>query len=259
MLFVLRTLVCTIMLLTAGCAPAPERDAINMTKSPPQWATVNSSNNPITTQWLSSFADPVLNALVHDALNNNYDLKAAARVDSAREQARIDGSARWPQLFFAPGYRRDALTAVETGAFEALFTMSWEIDVWGRIKVAQQATAQEADTVASDYYGARLSLAARTAQSYFELVEANLQTEVAEQSIKDRRTIVELVRGRFARGLTRGLDLRLVLTDLKNAKAQLAGARNRVQIVTRRLEVLLGRYPSNSLKNLRPCRRRRPF
>jgi len=47
-----------------------------------------------------------------------------------------------------------------------MFTMSWEIDVWGRIKASQQAAGQEA--------------------------------EVAEQSIKDRRTIVELVRGRFS-------------------------------------------------------------
>lgn len=243
--------ICMIMLFTASCTTAPERNAVDMTKSAPQWSSANASNNPIATQWLSAFADPSLSALVQDALNNNYDLKtAAARVDSAREQARIDGAPRWPQLFFAPGYRRDALASVETGAFEALFALSWEIDVWGRIKAAQQATAQEAEAVAADYYGARLSLAARTAQSYFELLEANLQVTVAEQSITDRRVIVELVRGRFARGLTRGLDLRLVLTDLENAKAQLAGARNRMQIVTRRLQVLLGRYPDNSLKTL---------
>lgn len=237
------------MLLTA-CVTAPERNATDMAPSPAQWTAANASDKPIATQWLSAFADPELSALVHDALNHNYDLKAAAaRVDAARQQARIDGAARWPQLAFAAGYQRDAaITNSESGAFEALFAMSWEIDVWGRIKAAQQAAVQDAEAVAADYHGARLSLAARTAQSYFELIEANLQAEVAEQSTKDRRTIVDLVRGRFARGLTRGLDLRLVLTDLENAKAQLAGARNRVQIVTRRLEVLLGRYPGNSFK-----------
>lgn len=246
----LRMLIGMIVLLTASCATTPERNAIDMANPPAQWTSATAVNNPIATQWLSAFADSTLTELVQNALNRNYDLKAAAaRVNSAREQARIDGAARWPQLYFTPGYRRDALTADETGAFEALFTMSWELDVWGRIKAAQQAAGQEAEAVAADYYGARLSLAARTAQSYFELIEANLQAEVAEQSIKDRRTIVELVRGRFARGLTRGLDLRLVLTDLANAEAQLAGSRNQVQIVTRRLEVLLGRYPGNSLKN----------
>ena len=239
------------MLFTTSCATAPERDAIGMTKPPLQWTAASVSNNPIATQWLSAFADPGLIALVQDALNHNYDLKAAAaRVDAAKEQVRIDGAARWPQLFFVPGYRRAALTNNEIGVFEALFAMSWEIDVWGRIKATQQAAGQEAEAVATDYRSARLSLAARTAQSYFELIEANLQAAVVEQSIKDRRVIVELVRGRFARGLTRGLDLRLVLTDLANAEAQLASSRNRVQTVARRLEVLLGRYPDNSLKKL---------
>jgi NodT family efflux transporter outer membrane factor (OMF) lipoprotein len=238
-------------LLVAGCATAPERNAIEISQPPSHWSTENPVNSSIITQWLSSFADPGLNALVQEALNNNYDLKAAAaRLTAAHEQSRIDGAPRWPQLTFAPGYQRSKLTSVETGAFEALLMMSWEIDVWGRIKATLHAAGQEAEAVAADYYGARLSLAARTAQSYFELIEANLQAEVAEQSIKDRRTIVDLVRGRFARGLTRGLDLRLVLTDLENAKAQLASSRNQVQIVTRRLEVLLGRYPGNSLKKL---------
>jgi NodT family efflux transporter outer membrane factor (OMF) lipoprotein len=101
--------------------------------------------------------------------------------------------------------------------------------------------------VSADFQAARLSLAARTAQSYFELAEARLQAEVAGQSIRERRIIVDLVRGRFARGLTRGLDLRLALTDLAGAEAQLAQARNQVQIVTRRLETLLGHYPAGKL------------
>jgi NodT family efflux transporter outer membrane factor (OMF) lipoprotein len=248
-----RSISCAVILLVAGCATAPERNAIDMTISPSHWSAADPGNSSIRTQWLSSFADPGLSALVQDALNNNYDLKAvAARVTVAREQGRIDGAPRWPQLSFAPGYQRSHLSSVETGTFDALFMLSWEIDVWGRIKATQQAAGQETEAVAADYQGARLSLAARTAQSYFELIEANLQAEVAEQSIKDRRTIVDLVRGRFARGLTRGLDLRLVLTDLENAKAQLASSRNQVQIVTRRLEVLLGRYPGNSLKELSP-------
>ncbi|MGZ4992603.1 MAG: efflux transporter outer membrane subunit [Methylobacter sp.] len=247
----LSMIISVIMALATGCATAPERNGVELTNPPPQWTTSGSSSQPIATQWLSSFADPTLTALVQDALSNNYDLKAAsARVESAREQTRIEGAARWPQLYFASGYQRAELTSEQTGLFEALFTMSWEIDLWGRIKAAQQAAGQDAEAVAADYHGAKLSLAARTAQSYFELIEANLQAEVAEQSIKDRRTIVELVRGRFARGLTRGLDLRLVLTDLANAEAQLAGSRNRVQIVTRNLEVLLGRYPGDRLKKL---------
>ncbi len=55
-----------------------------------------------------------------------------------------------------------------------------------------------------------------------------------------------MVRGRFQRGLERGLDLRLALTDLANAEAQLKQARNRIQTITRQLEILLGRYPAGN-------------
>jgi NodT family efflux transporter outer membrane factor (OMF) lipoprotein len=203
---------------------------------------------------VESFRDFKLSALVHSALAGNYDLRAAAaRVEAAREQARLGGAGRWPQLAFTPGYQRTQIRdagfgSIQFSAFEAPFTLNWELDVWGRIGALQQAAIKEANATAADFHAARLSLAARTAQSYFELAEAKLQVEVAEQSIKDRSTIVDLVRGRFTRGLTPGLDLRLALTDLANAKARLAAARNRVQTITRFLEVLLGHYPAALLE-----------
>ncbi len=255
MLATLRIKFCILVLIVTGCANTPVRNAANTHGvTPEHWTAAKSSTSKITTEWVGAFADPALTALVNDALNNNFDLKVAAtRVDAARQQTIIAGAGRWPQLGFVAGYvRTDSGTGVLNNgigsngynAFDALFTLSWEIDVWGRIKAAQQAVQQDAEAVSADFQGARLSLAARTAQSYFELIEANLQAEVAEQSIKDRRTIVDLVRGRFVRGLTRGLDLRLALTDLANAEAQVAQSRNQVQIISRRLEVLLGRYPN---------------
>ncbi len=187
--------------------------------------------------------------LVAAALANNYELKsAAARVDAAIAQVRIDGSGRWPQLFFSADHqqvqiREAGFGSSRFGVFEALFGISWKIDVWGRIRDIQQASISEASAIGSDFNGARLSLAARVAQSYFKLIEAKLQAEVVEQSIKDRAIIVDLVRGRFQRGLVRGLDLRLALADLANAEAELKETLNIVQGTARRLEILLGRYP----------------
>ncbi|MGH6630493.1 MAG: TolC family protein, partial [Burkholderiales bacterium] len=233
---------------------APERKPADLAGTiPVHWTGTNQPGVSVFEHWVDSFADPVLSVLVRESLAGNYDLKAAAaRVEAARQQARIDGAGRWPQLAFAPGYQRAQVRSAgfgstEFGAFEALFDLRWELDVWGRIRDFQEAALREADATAADFHAARLSLTARIAQSYFELAEAKLQTEVAGQSIRDRRTLVELVRGRFARGLTRGLDLSLALTDLDNAEALLAAARNRVQSITRRLEVLLGRYPSGGL------------
>lgn len=241
-----------VMLLgLAGCMISPQRDAQEVGVAiPDHWGETQSSMRKLPQQWVGEFGDWRLQTLVEVALTNNYELKAAAaRVDAAIAQARIDGSGRWPQIFFSADHqqvqiREAGFGSSRFGVFEALFGVSWEIDVWGRIRDFQQAAIWEADATQADYYGARLSLAARVAQSYFEWVEAKLLAGVVEQSIKDRTTVANLVRGRFQRGLVRGLDLRLALTDLANAQAELKQVHNRIQSIARRLEILLGRYPA---------------
>ncbi len=241
-----------------ACNSMPERDpnALDITL-PAHWSGDAQLIEPIATSWLASFNDPQLASMVHEGLANNFELKSAnARIDAAREQSIIAGSGRLPQLFFLPGYQRDKNDGLngmpETGAFTALFTFNWELDVWGRIKAAQQATIEEALATTDDYRAAQLSLAARIAQTYFEWQEAQLQADVAAQSVKDRSVIVNLVQGRFNKGLTRGLDLRLVLTDLANAEAQLAQTHNDVQTLGRGLQTLLARYPDDSLTLKKP-------
>lgn len=253
--FLAATMLSILLVSAGGCKSPPQRHAKDAgAEIPAQWSAIRESSRPAPEHWVESFGDPNLSTLIQSALTANYELKsAAARVDAAVAQAHIDGAGRWPQLFFSPDYQQAQIRDAGFGssrfsAFEAMFGLSWEVDVWGRIRDFQQAAVHEADATAVDFRGARLSLTARVAQSYFELAEARLQSEVAAQSIKDRRTIANLVQGRFESGLTRALDLRLALTDLANAEAQLKRAHNQVQIITRRLEILLGRYPEGNLR-----------
>jgi NodT family efflux transporter outer membrane factor (OMF) lipoprotein len=238
----------------SGCKAPPVRHAEDAgAEIPSHWTGANGSSQPTPEQWVESFGDPNLSSLIHSGLADNYDLKAAAtRLDAAIAQSRIDGSGLFPQISFIADnqqvkVREAGFGSARIAVFDALFSLSWELDVWGRIRDVRQAAFVESSAVASDLNGARLSLAARIAQSYFDLAEARLQSSVAEQSVKDRRTIVQLVRGRFARGITNALDLRLALTDLATAEAELGEARNQIQLVNRRLEVLLGRYPAGRL------------
>lgn len=244
---------CSILLFVVltGCNLLPQRDTRDAGDAVPMyWRSTGQQDGPVPSKWTEIFNDSKLVALVDTALANNYELKAAAaRVDAAIAQARIDGSPRWPQFFFTADHQQVQVREAGFGssrfsAFETIFGVSWEVDVWGRIRDLHQASLTEAEASQSDFYGARLSLAARVAQSYFELTEAKLQVAITEQSIKDRTIIAKLVRGRFQRGLVRGLDLRLAMNDLANAEAQLQAARNRMQSLARQLEILLGRYPA---------------
>lgn len=239
-------------LTLSACGVDPLRGAVEL-NPPGQWTAGAVLQEPVLEPWLQALNDSTLQAILQEALLQNYDLQAsAARIQAAHARATIEGAERWPQLSLAPGYQRGETTnsgqeRSRLHAFSALFDLSWELDVWGRIQAGQQSAQQEAAAVEADYQYARLSLAARVAQTYFALAEAQLQKAVAEQSVQDRGVIADLIRGRFSRGLTRGLDLRLALTDLANAEAQQANSRNQVQLTARQLEVLLGRYPEAKL------------
>lgn len=250
---IFKVLMLLYLLATAsGCSNMPERQPAELFPELPQeWRATPETHAFSDQHWVESFGDPVLSRLVDRALSHNYNLKsAAARVDAAIAQARIDGSGLWPQLSFAPGYQYTQIRSAGFGSaqfsvFETMFDLSWELDVWGRIRAARTASLLDADATGADYNAARLSLAARVAQNYFALIEARLQTQVAEQSVTDRGNIARITQGRFEQGLVRGLDVRFALTDLANAKSQLAQAKNQVQQITRQLEVLLGQYPAD--------------
>jgi outer membrane protein, multidrug efflux system len=243
--------------LLSGCVTTPNRDKDQQhpVKNLPASWEAKSGTAIVPPSWLSGFPDTVLQNLVRESLNGNFNLQAAAaRIETAKASVKIAGSVRWPQLFFNPGYENSEIHAVgkstsKISALQALFDLNWEFNVCGRIKDFQNASEFEAQATSNDFRAARLSLAARTAQAYFVLTEANLQVKVVEESIKDRRTVVDLVRGRFNRGLTQVLDLRLALTDLTSAEAQLFNNRNQVQLAARQLEVLLGRYPSGKVNS----------
>ncbi|WP_292987632.1 efflux transporter outer membrane subunit [Nitrosomonas sp.] len=246
-----------LLILISGCNALPERSESGLNvQIPLEWRSLSDLDQPIRQYWVDSFDDPVLSELIENALVHNFDLKsAAARVEAAIAQARIDGSGLWPQLSFAPAYqysqvRNAGFGSAQFSVFEGLFNLSWELDVWGRIGDFRQAAAKEAEAANSDYHAAQLSLAARIAQNYFALQEAILRTHVATQSVADRSVIANLVQGRFDRGLARGLDVRLALTDLANARSRLAEAKNRTQLAVRQLETLLERYPEGSLRNI---------
>jgi outer membrane protein, multidrug efflux system len=248
-------LVVIFTLVMSACETLPDRKNELPVKALPHRWEAKPNTAVVPPSWLAGIPDAALQGLVRESLNNNFDLQAAAaRIEAAKASAQIAGSGRWPQFFFNPGYERGEThrknqATNKQSAFQTLFDLNWELDVWERIKDLQKASELESAATANDFRAARLSLAARTAQAYFLLAESNLQVKVAEESIQDRRTVVDLVRGRFNRGLTQGLDLRLALTDLTSAEAQLADNRNQVQLAARQLEVLLGRYPAGKVQS----------
>ncbi len=125
--------------------------------------------------------------------------------------------------------------------------INWELDVWGRVRDEAKAAYGDANASLADLDGARLSIAAAVAQGWFNLIEGRLQRELSERTLKARESNLRITERRYERGVASSLDVRLSRSQVASDKAALLQRRQLELEASRRLEVLLGRYPGAEL------------
>lgn len=246
----------------AGCATPPPKRSVQRLPTPPTWSAAGRTNGFAEGAWWRDLGSPKLAAAVEEALRRNHDLKAAwARLDAAAAQARIAGASLYPQLGFSADARRQQQVFVglpipgrEGSALKSLssshginFNVSWELDVWGRVRAAKRAAAADFQAAQEDYRAAMASLAAQTAKAWIAAVEARKQLELAQATAAIFERTARQVRRRYERGLRGALDLRTALHNAESARATVAARRAARDAALRRLETLLGRYPGGTL------------
>ncbi|MEC8405257.1 MAG: efflux transporter outer membrane subunit, partial [Verrucomicrobiota bacterium] len=125
--------------------------------------------------------------------------------------------------------------------------LSWEIDLWGRLYNYSSAALAEAEASSADYAATRLSLAAQTAKSWFNYKEAAAQEELAQSAVINHEKNLAAIESGYKLGIRTGLELREMRTRAADAAANLSSRKRLLDQAARRLEILLGRYPSASL------------
>jgi len=195
-------------------------------------------------QWVSSFGDPALVQLVHEALIANLDLRvAAARVEQASAAARLAGATLWPQVN-AMARGGGALSGDSSGLEGGGIFANWELDLWGRVRYGREAATKQFETAQLDTEYARQSVAALVAKGWFLALEARAQRAIALEMAQASERLGSLARDRLRVG--RGDEI-----EVRQADAQSATFRDVVlqldlaeQHALRSLEALLGRYPA---------------
>jgi NodT family efflux transporter outer membrane factor (OMF) lipoprotein len=225
---------------------------------PERWAAGATPSGPPEPEWWKSFGDPKLDALVDEAARRNFTLQAAAaRIGSAIALARIAGADRLPQLG-AGGQatrQKQVFVGLEIPGFDGVLTsttttlglsldVTWEIDLWGRVRSAQSAALADVQAEEADYRGARLSLEGQVAKTYFAAVESRRQIELSRRALESYRTTTSRIQDRFQRGLRPALDVALARTAETAAEAALRAREEEHAAASRQLDVLAGRYPS---------------
>lgn len=126
--------------------------------------------------------------------------------------------------------------------------ISWEIDLWGRLRDQTKAAYRDQRASLADFEYARLSIAGAVAQAWFGLIEARQQRELGERDVAARESNLRVTERRYERGVASSLDVRLARSALGTSQANLALRRRVEKESSRRLEVLLGRYPGAELE-----------
>lgn len=224
--------------------------------APETWAATGVSGEVPISDWLAQFDDPVMAELVSEALAANPSIRSQYYVVQAtRAQARSAYGRSLPNVSVS-GTAGGTSSYVEvagsddrtnSSTFGLGADLSWEADLWGRVSAGVDAAEADLSADEADLAAARLSIAAETAIAWIDLNEALAQERVAVQTFEARDNALGLTERRFSRGLTDALDVRTARTTLASSEAAIAARRQASGNATRRLEVLLGRYPQAAL------------
>ncbi|MCA9395645.1 MAG: efflux transporter outer membrane subunit, partial [Candidatus Omnitrophica bacterium] len=179
-------------------------------------------------KWWTIFGDERLNQLIEQAISSNQNLKGAvARVDQARAAARITDADFWPTVSGNPSFTRRRINASSFGSssssssaaftrntFQMPLDLSYEIDVWGKVRRSFESARAQANASSAEYRTVLLMMASDLARNYFELRSLDSELLILKDAERLRQQAFNVVNDRFKAGLVSELDLARSKTEL---------------------------------------------
>jgi NodT family efflux transporter outer membrane factor (OMF) lipoprotein len=248
------------MMLLAGCTVGPKYARPNAATAPVDafketdgWKPAQPSDQLLRGKWWEIFADPQLNALESELTVSNQDLKVAnARFVEARAMVHFNRAAQFPTISTSPGIEslHDSantpyLAATSTtGDFVLPFDISYELDVWGRVRRTVSASREEAQATAGDLATVNLSLHAELAYDYFELRSADAQKRLLDDTVKTYQDALQLTVNRFEGGAAPKSDVAQAQTQLQATMVQDTDVAVQRAQYEHAIAVLIGKPPA---------------
>ncbi|WP_035881676.1 efflux transporter outer membrane subunit [Cupriavidus metallidurans] len=277
-------------LALSGCAVGPDFNKAEP-QAPEDWTAWRSADDslrsvPATAEalpsdWWRAFGDPVLNRLQQRAFEGSPDLLTAAlRFAQARTQRRMV-EAQWaPEIDLNGGINRQRLSENGSGVrlldvllpsgpfrdqvvsllaqpftlYQAGFDLSWEIDLWGRIRRSVEASDADVARDAALLDLARLSLASDVARNYFELRTTQKQIRLLREDISVLSDRLQLLDAQVRGGAINHLSLEQQRAELAAAKAQLPPLLAQESASANQIALLLGERPGALHDELQPLK-----
>lgn len=216
----------------------------------PEDTEVFLQTKPVDDRWWRVFEDPTLDSLIAVASQRNYSLEEALlRMEQARLSLYVERGAFAPSVSVGGGWTRQQTSGNAggdrgwSGAYNLTATMSWEIDLSGRIR--NRVKAQHASYLASqeEVNGVMVSLCAQVATAYFTLRQYQQELEVLDHNCESQRSVVAITEARYKSGLASKLDVAQARSVYYGTLAQVPAMEANIVQTMNTLSVLLGEYP----------------
>jgi len=205
--------------------------------------------------WWEVIKDPVLQQLVREAIAHNLDLiTATARVAEARAQYGIAKSFLFPEVGFAGGYSAQQVSRLAEPPqgtakgktyqnWNAGFTLSWEIDLFGRLRREKEAGFATYLATEEGRRAALITLVADVASTYLLLRELDLQLEVARRTVQTNEETVQYYDRRLKGGVSNRLELDTAVANRARTATVIPQLELQIGLTENALSLLLGRPP----------------
>jgi NodT family efflux transporter outer membrane factor (OMF) lipoprotein len=192
------------------------------------WKQAQPADTQLGTKWWELFSDPELNRLEEQVIISNQNIAlAASQYRQARALLEGSRSALYPSLTVgASGTRSQGSANAGRGQggvqtdYLLPANLSWEIDVWGRIRRSIEASQAGLQASAADLAAAQLSVQAELAADYFQLRSLDAQKQFLDETVVYYRKTLDLTGNRYSAGISARVDVLQAETQLKSTQAQ---------------------------------------
>jgi len=236
-------------LLLAGCAVTEPRTALP-TAMPAAWnETAMPGAAAIAPDWWRSFDSARLEALIDEALQGSGDLRIAAqRVRQADIALRMAGAAQLPGVSgsVGTGASRSEAGGVPASTRESSsvsLSVSYELDLWGRIAAGVQSAQASFDASRHDLETVRITLTASVATTYFQWLATRERLAIARENLATAERVLNIVEARYRFGVATPLDVSQQTTTVLQQRTALIPLETQVRQTASALALLLGRVP----------------
>ncbi|MDX5362789.1 MAG: efflux transporter outer membrane subunit [Pseudazoarcus pumilus] len=203
----------------------------------------------VDAEWWRAFDAPPLDTLVRNARNHNPGLAIATeRVVQAELQLRTAGASRLPGVSLGASTserrsRPDGESTTTTEASSASLSISWEVDLWGRLAAGVDAASASLAASRFDLDGVRLSLDANVASTWFQTLALEERLRIARENLELAERLLTLVEVRYRNGAASALDVSRQRTTVLSQRAGIPPLEVQLRQTRSALALLAGEFP----------------